>query len=107
MYVSKHGLKGKDLKNLNEIVKFIVNNYYPIWFDIKVGDSVFRGPHHILKEIDIVNKMNFNTSTAKQVKSIAMKFISKGAWQCHSEILLLTLLFSNNVDERQFAIAKI
>ena len=64
-------------------------------------------PDHILKEIDIVNKMNSNKSTAKQVKSIAMKYISKRAWQCHSEILLLTLLSSKNVDERLFAIDKI
>ena len=30
LYLSKHGLKGKDLKNLNEIVEFMVNHYYPM-----------------------------------------------------------------------------
>ena len=35
LYVSKHGFKGKNLKNLKLIVEFIVV-YYPMWFEAKV-----------------------------------------------------------------------
>ena len=33
----KHGLKGKLLARLREIVTFIVTQYYPCWFQIKVN----------------------------------------------------------------------
>ena len=44
---------------------------------------------------------------SKKIKTIAMQFIEKGAWQAHSEPLLLSLLSSNDEENRRFAISKI
>ena len=44
---------------------------------------------------------------SKKVKSIAMQFIDRGAWQAHSEPLLLSLLSSADIEDRRFGISKI
>ena len=36
LWVSKHNFKGKDLKNLETIVEFILAVYYPMWFAAKI-----------------------------------------------------------------------
>ena len=44
MWVSKHGLTGKNLKTLRLIVEYIVGVYYPCWFYIKVKHCWIEGP---------------------------------------------------------------
>ncbi|KAG0718000.1 hypothetical protein GWK47_053344 [Chionoecetes opilio] len=39
LWVLKHGLKGKNLKNLHFIVEFIIGVYCPCWFNVKVKHS--------------------------------------------------------------------
>lgn len=107
VYISKHGLTGEDLKKLRVIVPFIVSHYYPLWFDIKAESKISFAPRHILKEIAIVRSMKAKDVLSKKVKSIAMQFIEKGAWQAHSEPLLLSLLSSGDVEDRRFGISKI
>ena len=46
----KHGLKGKLLARLREIVTFIVNVYFPCWFQIKINHSWVDGPNNVLFE---------------------------------------------------------
>ena len=107
VYVSKHGLVGEDEKNLQAIVKFIISHYFPMWFEIKCQPRLTSGPHHILKEVAIIRSMKGKDEHSKKVKSIAMHFIDKGAWQAHSEPLLLSLLSSTDVEDRRFGISKI
>ena len=52
LWVAKHGLKGKLLKNLQFIVEFIIGVYYPCWFNVKVKHSWTEGPRHILFQLD-------------------------------------------------------
>lgn len=52
LWVAKHGLKGKHLKNLKSIVEFIIGVYYPCWFNVKVKHSWIEGPRHILFQLD-------------------------------------------------------
>ena len=106
VYVSKHGLIGEDEKKLRAIVTFIVSHYFPMWFEIKCRPHLTNGPRHILKEIEIIRSMNGKDEKSKKVKSIAMQFIDKGAWQAHSEPLLLSLLSSHDVEDRRFGISK-
>ena len=107
LYVANHGLTGNDARHLHAIVSFIVSHYFPLWFDIKAESSLTSGPSHILKEIEIVRQMKGKDATSKTIKKIAMKFIEKGAWSAHSEPLLLSLLASNEEEDRRFAISKI
>ena len=107
LYVSKHGLVGEDAKNLRAIVTFIVSHYFPMWFDIKAEHLLMSGPRHILKEVDIVRQLKRKDATSKEIKKIGMHFIEKGAWSAHSEPLLLSLLSSNDIEDRRFGISKI
>ena len=80
LWVSKHGLKGKNLKNLRFIVEFIIGVYYPCWFKVKVN--------HCLK------------SQRKEVLDIVMPTVKRSAWYAHSEALIQTLLCSEDQKKR-------
>ena len=101
MWVSKHGLKGNNLQNLQLIVEYIVGVYYPCWFRIKVKHSWVEGPHHILFQLRMLRSQN------KIVTEAVMKTVKRSAWYAHSECILQTLLSSENEEERRDAIKKI
>ena len=107
LWVSKHGLKGKDLKKLWAIVFYTSNFYFPMWFEVKADSSIVKGPYHKLREIQLLQKMKGKDEWSRKVKEIAMKFIEKGAWHAHSEHLLVSLLSSDDESDRRFAIDKI
>ena len=107
LWVSKHGLKGDDLKKFRVIVQYMARFYFPMWFEIKADSSIIRGPYHKLKEIQLLQKMKGTDKLSKTVKQIAQKFIEKGAWHAHSEHLLVSLLSSDDESDRRFAIDKI
>ena len=107
LYISKHGLVGDPLKNLRAITEFEMTHYFPMFFEIKADSSIIKGPHHKLREIQILQRMKGKDVRSKKVKEIAMKFIEKGAWHAHSENILLSLLSSPEEEDRRFAIDKI
>ena len=41
IWVSKHGLSKKNVKNLNLIMEFVIGVYMPNWFNIKVNIDIF------------------------------------------------------------------
>jgi hypothetical protein len=47
----KHGLKGKLLFRLREIVTFITQVYFPCWFQVKLNNKWIDGPRNILFEL--------------------------------------------------------
>ena len=101
MWVSEHGLKGKDLINLRYIVEFIVGVYYPCWFAIKVKHSWVEGPRHVLLQLQLLQKQN------KVVVDAVLPTIKRSAWFAHSEMILQSLLCSEDREERGAAIQKI
>ena len=107
LYISKHKFTGEVLKKLNSIVTVCVWDYFPMWFFIKSQPRFTSGPHHILKEVGIIREMKGKDEKCKLVRSICEKFVGKGAWQAHSEPLLLSLLSSDDIEDRRFAISKI
>lgn len=44
----KHGLSGKPLKILESLVKFCLQFYFKMYFDIKVRHLIIDAPHHVL-----------------------------------------------------------
>ena len=48
LYVSKHGFKGKEKKNLMLIIEFLVGVYYPCWLMNKVKNNWLEWPRHCL-----------------------------------------------------------
>ena len=101
LWVAKHGLKGKHLKNLQFIVEFIIGVYYPCWFNVKVKHSWTEGPRHILFQLDCLK------SQRKEVLDLVMPTVRRSAWYAHSEAILQTLLCSEDQRERIEGVEKI
>ena len=101
LWVSKHQLKGKDLKNLTLLVEFIIGVYYPCWFNIKVKHSWIEGPRHVLFQLECLRSQN------RQVIDIVEPTVSRSAWFAHSENILQTLLCSSDLEERKQGVEKI
>ena len=72
-----------------------------MWFEIKVKHNWTNGPHHILKQLQLVRLQT------DEVKDIVMPYIQLSAWNAHSENLLRTLLCSSESEDRKFAIETI
>ena len=101
MWVSKHGFKGKAAKNLKLIVEYIVGVYYPTWFNYKVRNSWLQGPQICLEQLHLILKQD------KQVQKIVLPRLESTAWWASPEMVLQSLLCSNSVDDRLFAVRKI
>ena len=102
LYISKHEFKGKDLTNLKLIVHWIVTVYLPTWFQIKCNPRLVDGPKHILYQIQLIRAF-----VSKKVQAIIFPYVETGAWQAHSEIVLLSCLCDDDVNLRKFAVNKI
>ena len=98
MWPRKHGLQGKDRKNLELLVKFCLQSYFKLYFDIKVKHHLIHGPYHVLTQLCILRTL------PKKVQNIVTPYIRTGAWYSHSECILLSLLGSADGDDRQFAV---
>jgi hypothetical protein len=98
MWTRKHGLKGKDLKNLELLVKFCLQSYFKLYFDIKVKHHLIHGPYHVLTQLCILRTL------PKKLRNIVTPYIRSGAWYSHTECILLSLLGSTDADDRKFAV---
>ncbi|KAG0715733.1 hypothetical protein GWK47_000101 [Chionoecetes opilio] len=101
LWVSKHRLKGKNLKNLHFIVEFIIGAYYPCWFNVKVKHSWIEGPRHILFQLDC------HKAQRKEVLDIVMPTVKRSAWYAHSEAIFQTMLCSEDQKERIWGVERI
>ena len=102
LWVSKHSIKGQNLKNLQTIVEFIIAVYYPMWFDAKINHHLTNGPHLVLKQINMINSF-----TKPATKQIVLPYVNSSAWFAHPEHILLKLISSEEEEERHFAVKKI
>ena len=102
--MSKHTLRRNSLsyKNLKIIISYIVGVYAVMWFDIKSRSNILQGPIHMLKAVQLV-RMNCPV----QVKTVVEEVLQREGWPAHSENVLLSLLGSEDREERKFAIEKI
>ena len=80
LWISKHGLRGDNLKKLRVIIIFLVGDYFFMWFVIKSSPRITSGPHHKLHEIRLVQAMKGKDERSKEVKDLVKKFVAKGAW---------------------------
>ena len=101
MWTRKHGLTGSNLKVLEMLVKFCLEYYFKIYFDIKVKHLIVDAPSHILTSLRILKKQ------PKAVRDVVTFYIRTGAWYAHSECVLLSLLASSSIQDRSFAVKKI
>ena len=79
IWISRHGLKGRQLQNLKLIVEFIVGVYMPNWFNVKVNHSWVEGPNHVLFQLGLLR------SQRKKVLDMVVPTIKRSAWYAHPE----------------------
>ena len=99
IWISKHGIPGKDLENLRSITNFIVGVYFLCWFKIKVKHSWIKDLKHVLYQ----QQLKFQK---EDVIKIVLPFIQRLAWFCFSECIVQTLLCSSTEEDRTVAINK-
>ena len=99
--MSKHGLRknSKSYKSLKTIVSFIVSVYATMWFEIKSRPNILHGPGHLLTTVQLVDKY-----CSPQVKAVVEPVIQRGAWHGHPENLLLSMIGSDDLSKRRFAV---
>ncbi|KAG0724775.1 hypothetical protein GWK47_004955 [Chionoecetes opilio] len=95
-----HGLTGKELNTLEILVKYCLQVYFKLYYDIKVHHRLEDGPKHILTQLRVMR--------SQPMKVTAVTFYVKtGAWFAHSECVLLSLMASQSEDDRRFAVTQI
>ena len=95
LYMKEHGLEGELLDRLNSIAIYFVTVYFPMFFCIKVMHSYLEGPRHILYELFRLQ--------ATEIQKLLEPTLRKSAWNAHRESVLLTMVCSDNQEEREFA----
>ena len=73
-----------------------------MWFEIKCLPNLLNGPSHMLKTVQLVS-----TYCPQSVKEVVKPVIQRGAWHAHSENILLSMIGSEDEEQRRFAIKKI
>ena len=101
MWTRKHGLSGRDLKTLELLVLFCLQVYFPLYYGIKVKHRLQDGPHHVLTQIQLLQ------GQPKKVRDLVTYYVRKGAWYAHPECVLLSLVSSERLEERKFAVDQI
>ena len=71
-------------------------------FEIKCEPLMVNGPAHVLKQLQLVRDY-----IPPAVQDIVEPYVNSGAWQAHSENLLLACLCSSDEEQRRFGICKI
>ena len=54
LWTRQHGLNGHNLKVLELLVKFCLEYYFKIYFDLKVKHDLVDAPYHILTQLRIL-----------------------------------------------------
>ena len=81
MWTRKHVLTGKNLKNLDSVVKFCLNLYVKLHFDIKVKHDLIHGPGDVLNQGCILGTL------PKEVQTTITPYIRSGARYSHTECI--------------------
>ncbi|KAG0723594.1 hypothetical protein GWK47_042412 [Chionoecetes opilio] len=101
MWTRKYGLTGKELNTLEILVKYCLQVYFKLYYDIKVHHRLEDGPKHILMQLRVMR------SQPKKVQIAVTFYVRTGAWFTHSECVLLSLMASQSEDDRRFAVTQI
>ena len=101
MWTRHHGLTGQNRKTLELLVKFCLEYYFKLYFDMKVKHFIVDAPYHILTSLRILR------TQPKKVRDAVTLYVRTGAWYSHPECLLLSLLASPHPEDREFAVQQV
>ena len=98
-YLKKNPFKGKAKRALYSIVFFVVTNYVPCWFAIKIRPLICDASHHVLLSVELLRLL------PKATRDVVAPYVK--SWHAHPENLLVSLLCSEDITHRSFAVDKI
>ena len=101
VFVSQHSLPDKDIKNLVMICQYICWVYLPQHLDVIKCPLLTEGARHCFR---LVERIRLVAPEIQEVVKVNMK---RNSFYFHSELLLLSLLTSQELEEREFAVKTI
>ena len=102
VWVGHHGFVGENHRILRLIIIHLAFHYFPGWFRIKCKPTLIDGPRHVFEEMKVVRDV-----LPEEIQDVVKRKVEDGAWMAHSEIVLLSLLASDEEEERRFAVKKL
>ena len=90
IWMSIHNLEGETLRKLEVLVRFCIEVYFILYFEIKVKHHISNGPEHILRTLALLRNQT------EEVKKIITSVVLRGAYHAHSENLLTSMLTSDD-----------
>ena len=102
LYVNSHGLVDPAvLKTLKVITIFIVEVCYPCWIEIKVKHNWLNGPGYVLHQLQLLQLQ------VSATQGLLRPHIESSCWYAYFEMILQTMISSDDTEERRFAVEKI
>ena len=98
---SDHGLEDEQIRTLNQIVKWVAEVYFHLFYKIKGQWKTIYGPHHLLTLLRLYKKQD------PVVRERVAPYIKSEAWWAHSKSILVSLLCSSDNVERNFGVSQI
>ena len=83
------------------VVEWLVGCYFPMWFRIKINHHWMNGPYHVLHQLSLLRQQR------EVLQHFTVEAILRGSWFAHSEMVLQSLLCSEEEEDRRFAVNKI
>ncbi|CAG9829020.1 unnamed protein product [Diabrotica balteata] len=90
---------------LRSLAEFMVKVYAPVWFNIKTKPSCSEGARHVFKMVQL---SSYLSNELKAVIGHVRTFekIRRNSYFCHTENLLLAMLFDDHSALRQLALRR-
>ena len=101
LYMTDNKLKGKNKRNLQVLVSFLVTNYIPMWFTIKKLGKAEQSSQVLFKQIQLANQLK------GPIAAIVKQNVARNAYAAQSETLLLCMLCDADPIPRTVAVDKI
>ena len=86
-------------RELQQLVRFLVNHYVPMWFQIKQHSCSRFGARNVHRSIELLSTLQ------EQTQSIVQKVIQRNSYWCHPEAVLLAMMCDLRKDVREQAVA--
>lgn len=84
------------------MAEFLIQVYFPSWFQIKFRNKITDGSKHFYNVVERVTKF-----PKKNVRDIALKVLQRNAFFAHHENVLLAMLGDGDESVRRLAVNKI
>ena len=101
LWMCDHGLTGEVLRILEVLVRFCIDVYFKLYYDIKVKHTIKDAPLHLVHALELLEQQS------GEVQDIIRDVVIRGAYSAHSENLLASLICSESKEDREFAVNQI